>query len=361
MDFNQALACVMLVCFVAGAADYALGGRFGLSVEFENGLMTCGRLLLCMGGFMVLAPVIARVLGPVVAPFFRSFGADPSIFAGMLLANDAGGAVLAMELADSQQAGQFSGLIVGAMLGTTVMLTIPTTMGLATQEERPSMIYGILCGIITLPLGCLAGGFAAGFPASVVLPNTVPVLALSIFLLIVLLFLGAKVVPAFSAFGKVITGISLFGLACGAAESLLGLHLLPGMNTLNNVFPVVGGIAIYLAGTFVLLAVVRCVLAVPLAAVGRWLKINSTSVSALILALANALPPIMMSHDMDERGRMLNIAFIVSAGCLLGDHLAFTAQITPELCAAVLVGKAAAGVTAFGAAFILAPKLLKYG
>ena len=131
------------------------------------------------------------------------------------------------------------------------------------------------------------------------------------------------------------------------------------MNTLNNVFPVVGGIAVYLAGAFVLLAVVRRVLVVPLASMGRWLKINSTSVSALILALANALPPIMMSHDMDERGRMLNIAFIVSAGCLLGDHLAFTAQIAPELCAAVLVGKAAAGVTAFGAAFILAPKLLR--
>jgi len=321
--------------------------------------MTCGRLLLCMGGFMVLAPVIARVLGPVVAPFFRSFGADPSIFAGMLLANDAGGAVLAMELADSTQAGQFSGLIVGAMLGTTVMLTIPTTMGLAAPEERPSVIYGILCGIITIPLGCLAGGFAAGFPASVVLPNTVPVLVLSVFLLIALLFLGEKVVPAFSVFGRVITGISLFGLACGAAESLLGLRLLPGMSTLSDVFPVVGGIAIYLAGAFVLLAVVRRVLAAPLAAVGRGLKINPTSVSALILALANALPPIMMSHDMDERGRMLNIAFIVSAGCLLGDHLAFTAQMAPELCAAVVTGKAVAGVTAFAAAYFLAPRLLR--
>ena len=69
MDFNQILAVVMPVCFGLGAADYVLGGRFGLSVEFENGLMTCGRLLLCMGGFMVLAPELcaAVVIGKAVA------------------------------------------------------------------------------------------------------------------------------------------------------------------------------------------------------------------------------------------------------------------------------------------------------
>lgn len=167
-----------------GAADYAAGNRLGLGKEFEQGIMACGRLILCMAGFMVLAPLIAQKLGAVVSPLLRNVGMDPSILAGMLLANDAGGAALAMELAESEAAGLYSGLIVGSMLGTTVMLNIPTVMSFASREEHSAVIYGMLCGIITIPLGCLTGGLIAGFPVDMILINTVPVLMLSLFLLI---------------------------------------------------------------------------------------------------------------------------------------------------------------------------------
>ena len=52
-------------------------------------------------------------------------------------------------------------------------------------------------------------------------------------------------------------------------------------------------------------------------------------------------------------------AFLVSASCLLGDHLAFTAQTRGELCLAVLVGKTVGGVTAVLLANALAARLLK--
>ena len=208
-----------MLCFLAvGGADYLLDGRFGLGKEFEEGILTCGRLLLVMAGFMVLVPLIARGLGPVVSPLFHALGVDPSILAGMLLANDSGGLPLALELADTREAGLFSGLVVGSMLGTTVMLGIPTVMMFATQAERPAVIYGLLCGLVTIPLGCLAGGFAAGFSAELVLRNTVPVLVLSLVLLMLLLLLKERIVPAFSAFGKLMTAISIFGLVCGAAD-----------------------------------------------------------------------------------------------------------------------------------------------
>lgn len=359
MDLNQIITDVMLVFFALGAVDYVLDGRFGLSKEFEQGIMAAGRLTLCMAGFIVLAPLIAQQLGPVVAPFFRTFGVDPSMIAGMLLANDCGGAALAMELADSPEAGQFSGLIVGSMLGTVVMLSIPTLMSCATREERPSVIYGILCGIITIPLGCVAGGMAAGFPVGMVVRNTMPVLVLSLILLVLLLVLGEKIVPAFSAFGRLLVAVAIFGLTCGAVESLTGYAVFEGMETLDSVFPLVGGISIYLAGAFTLLAVVRRLFAKGLSAMGQALGINNTSVSALLLALANALPPIMMIHEMDDKGRMVNVAFLASASCIFGDHLAFTSQVAPELCIPVIVGKAAGGVAAFAAALLLAPKLLK--
>lgn len=359
MDLNQMITLVMLVFFVLGAVDYVLKNRFGLGKEFEQGIMAAGRLTLCMGGFIVLAPLIAQKLGPLISPVFRAVGVDPSMIAGMLLANDCGGAVLAMELADSPQAGQFSGLIVGSMLGTIVMLNIPTLMSFATQEERPSVIYGILCGIITVPLGCVVGGLVAGFSPNMVLKNTLPVLLLSLILLILLLALREKIVPAFSAFGRFLVAVAIFGLTCGAAESLTGYRVFDGMGTLDTVFPLVGGISLYLAGAFTLLAVARRLFAKGLSAIGQTLKINNTSVSSLLLSLANPMPTMMMIHEMDNKGRMLNVAFLSAAACILGDHLAYTAQVAPEMCVPVIAGKAVSGVVAFAVALFLAPKLLK--
>lgn len=349
----------MLAFFILGAIDYALEGRFGLRAEFENGIMAAGRLVLCMSGFIILAPLIAQQLGPVLTPFFRSLGIDPSMVAGMLLANDCGGAVLASELADSPEAGQFSGLIVASMLGTTIMLGIPSLMTYATDKERPSVIYGMVCGIITIPLGCIIGGFAAGFPSRLVLMNTLPVLVISLLLLVLLLVLGEKIVPVFTVLGRILIAINIFGLICGAVECLTGYAIFEGMDTLDTVFPIVGGIIIYLAGAFTLMAVIRRVFAKGLGAIGHLLNINDTSVSALLLSLANPIPPMMMIREMDEKGRILNIAFLISGSCALGDHLAFTAQIAPELCVPVILGKLAAGITAFAVALLLAPKLLK--
>lgn len=228
---TEIIKWMVLAFYVVGAIDYVLDNKFKLGPEFENGLMTAGRLMLCMSGFMVLAPLIVQTFGAAIAPFFRTFGADPSILAGILPVNDAGGSALAMELADISEAGLFNGLIVGAIMGTIVMLTIPTTIFCAHKNERPSVIYGILCGIITVPPGCLAGGFAAGFPAYVVLLNTFPVLVISVLMLI-----------------------------------------------LKD--RVVGGIAIFLAGAFTLMAVVRRIFDALLDKAGERLGINKTSVSA---------------------------------------------------------------------------------
>lgn len=67
----------------------------------------------------------------------------------------------------------------------------------------------------------------------------------------------------------------------------------------------------------------------------------------------------MMMHEMDEKGRMLNIAFLASVGCVVGDHLAYTSQVAPEMCVPVMIGKLVGGVAAFGVALVLALKLLK--
>jgi len=84
-----------MVFLALGAADYLLGGKLHIGKEFERGLSCAGKLFITMGGFLAISPVLAGWLAPVVSPFFRSIGADPSLLPGILLACDAGGAALA--------------------------------------------------------------------------------------------------------------------------------------------------------------------------------------------------------------------------------------------------------------------------
>ncbi len=356
---HTVISWAALIALFLGGADYLLDNRLGIGREFCEGIMSAGRLLLCMAGFMVLAPVLAKGLGPITAPFFRAFGADPSALAGLILANDSGGARLALALADSEVSGRFNGLIVGATMGTTVMFNIPLVMSYTDKEERPAAIYGLLAGIATVPLACLAGGYAAGFPSSVVLPNTLPVLVISIVLSVLLAVFKERIVFGFTILGKILQCVSLAGLVCGAIQLMTGLTPVAGMDTLETVFPVVGGIAMFLAGAFPLMALVRRVFSRALNLLGKFLGTNSTGVAGLLVSMANSLPALSMLHDMDDRGRMINVAFLVSASCMLGDHMAYTAQVAPELCGAVAFGKAVGGVTAVVLAAFLAPRLLK--
>lgn len=99
MSAHEILVAVMAAFAALGALDRIFGNRIGLGPEFENGILSLGSLALSMVGIISLAPVLAKVLRPVVVPVYRFLGADPAMFAGTILANDMGGASLAQELA----------------------------------------------------------------------------------------------------------------------------------------------------------------------------------------------------------------------------------------------------------------------
>ena len=116
MTFDQMIIWLMAIGTLIGGLDRLFGNKFGLGEQFEEGFNALGPLALGMVGIVTLAPVIANLLGPVIIPVFGWIGADPAMFA-IILANDMGGYPLAMELAQSEQAGLLSGLIVASMLG----------------------------------------------------------------------------------------------------------------------------------------------------------------------------------------------------------------------------------------------------
>ena len=353
MSFHEILIAVMAVFALLGAADRIFGNRWGLGKEFEEGILAMGSLALAMVGIVSLAPVLAALLKPVVVPVYAFLGADPAMFAGTILASDMGGGSLAMQMTEDPQAAMLGGVLTGSMLGATLVFTIPVAMGILKEEDRPAMAKGILCGIVTVPFGVLAGGLAAGFPLGMVLRNLIPIVLIAVLIALGLWKAERAMVRGFGLFGKIVVAVVTVGLVAAIVEELTGFVIIPGMAPISEGFATVGTIAIILAGAFPLVFVLTRLLRRPLMAVGRKLGINDAAAAGLIASLANSIATFGMVKDMNQRGKVVNIAFAVSAAFVFGDHLGFTAGFAPEMIGPMIIGKLAGGISAVAVAMFL--------
>ena len=353
MSGDQILIAVMAIFAVLGAADRILGNHLGLGPEFENGILAMGSLALAMVGIVSLAPVLASWLRPVVVPLYRFLGADPAMFAGTILACDMGGGSLAQEMTEDPRAALLGGVITGSMLGATVVFTIPVAMGILRPEDRPAMAKGILCGVVTIPVGVLVGGLAAGYPFMMVLRNLTPILIIGALIALGLWRAEEGMIRGFAVFGKIVVAVITAGLAAAIVEELTGFVLIPGMAPISEGFQTVGAIAIVLAGAFPLVYTVTKLLKKPLMAVGKLLGINDSAAAGLVACLANSIAAFEMVKDMNSRGKVVCIAFSVSAAFVFGDHLGYAAGFAPEILPAMIAGKLAGGVAAVAAALLL--------
>lgn len=356
MSAHEILIAVMAAFAVLGALDRIFGNRFGIGKEFEEGILAMGSLAMAMIGVITLAPVLAAILRPVVVPVFSLLGADPAMFAGSILACDMGGGALAAQMTSDADAALLGGVLTGSMLGATIVFTIPVAMGILEEEDRPAMAKGILCGIVTIPVGVLVGGLVAGFPIRMLLSNITPIVLIAALIALGLWKAENAMIRGFAAFGKGVVAVITAGLAASIVEELTGFVLIPGLAPISEGFETVGAIAIVLAGAFPLVFVLTKWLKKPLIRLGKLIGINETAAAGLVASLANSIATFGMVKDMDRRGKVVNIAFAVSAAFVFGDHLGFTAGFAPEMLPAMIVGKLAGGVSAVAVALWLTRK-----
>ena len=356
MSAHEILIAVMAVFAVLGAIDRIGGNKFGIGKEFEDGILAMGSLAIAMIGVITLAPVLAAILKPVVVPVFGLLGADPAMFAGTILACDMGGGALAVEMTTNTDAALLGGVLTGSMLGATIVFTIPVAMGILEEEDRPAMAKGILCGIVTIPIGVLVGGLVAGFDIGMVLRNLIPIVLIAALIALGLWKAEKAMIKGFAAFGKGVVAVITVGLAAAIVEALTGIALIPGMAPITEGFLTVGSIAIVLAGAFPLVFVLTRLLRRPLMKLGKWLGVNDVAAAGLVASLANSIATFGMVREMDKRGKIVNIAFAVSAAFVFGDHLGFTAGFAPEMMGAMIAGKLAGGISAVVVALWLTRK-----
>ena len=117
-----------------------------------------GQLALSMMGMIIVAPIIANLLSPFFDFVYDTFKIEPSIIPALIFANDMGGAPLAKEIAQNSTLGLFNAMIISSMMGATISFTIPLALNCLKKEKHKDFFIGLLCGIVTIPFGCIVAG-----------------------------------------------------------------------------------------------------------------------------------------------------------------------------------------------------------
>ena len=234
------------------------------------------------------------------------------------------------------------------------MFTIPVALGIINKEDQKFLATGVLAGVVTIPIGAFVGGLVAGFPVMMVLKNLIPIVIFAVLIAVGLWKFENAMIKGFTVFGKGVVIVITIGLAAAIIEKLTGLVVIPGMNPIGDAVAVVGDIAIVLAGAFPLVLVITKVFKKPLMAMGRLLKMNDIAAAGIVASLANSIPMFGMMKDMDDRGKIINVAFAVSAAFVFGDHLGFTAGFNSEMIFPMIVAKLTGGIAAVIVAIVIA-------
>jgi len=372
ISINSIIMMIMMIFMIVGAVDKIFGNKRGYGEQFDEGFNAMGPLAIAMAGVVAAAPVLAKLLGPIITPIYTAIGADASMFATTLLACDMGGYPLAMQLAADESIGNFAGLILGTMMGPTIVFTIPVALSIIKKEDRPYLGAGVLAGMITIPIGCIVGGLVMNmtpYKMSIgrILINLVPVIIIAALIVIGLWFAPSKMINGFNHFGNAITILITIFTAIAVFEYQTGIHF-PLLNLmvddgaggcpLEDGLLVCGQIAIVLIGAFPMVKWITKTFGGALKKVGGAMGIDENASAGLVANLANNIAMFNILGDMNPKGKLLNVAFAVSAAFVFGDHLGFTAGVNQEMIFPVIVGKLVAGITAMILANILAPKLL---
>ena len=375
ISINSVIIFIMMIFMLVGAIDKIRGNKKGYGEQFDEGFNAMGPLAASMAGVVAAAPVLAIILKPIIVPIYSLFGADASMFATTLLACDMGGYPLAIQLAgDNAAVGNFAGLILGTMMGPTLVFTIPVALSIIKKEDRPYLGAGIFAGMITIPIGCIVGGLVMNMTPYkmdiiAIIRNLIPVIIIAALIVVGLWFAPLKMINGFSKFGTGVTivitaftAIAVFEYQTGIKVPLLNIMVeadADGVVPLENGLLTCGIISIVLIGAFPMVLWITRTFGGALNALGKKFGMDEESSAGLVATLANNIAMFNIMDKMNPKGKLLNVAFAVSAAFVFGDHLGFTAGVNQDMILPMIIGKLVAGITAFIVANLLSGKLLE--
>lgn len=367
---SSVVMSILAIFVIVGLIDKLRGNKLGYGERFDAGFYAMGDLALAIVGIISISPVLLKIILPLISPLYNLIGASPAMFPGSLLALDMGGYALSVQMAgDNAAVGNLAGIIVASMMGITFCFTIPYALTMLDKKDHKLFAMGILLGIITLPIGCLLGGLTMNITSTPIgigelFLNLLPVFILAIIVALGLILKQELMLKIFAGFGKGMTFIATVSPGIAIFQYLTGLRL-PLFNLMVEENEALGGvplevglllvglIAIVLVGAFPMILFLNRRLGNVIAKFGKRTGINTESSTGLLTQLASSIPIWSVMGDMNNRGKLINIAFAVSGSFVLGDVLAFTGGANPEMVFPVIVAKLSGGILAIALTLFL--------
>lgn len=318
----------------------------------EEGFLFMGPTALSMAGMMCIIPVFSNLAEQFLKPLYQLTGIDPAMFGG-LLAIDMGGYQLARELAADSVVGGYAGIVVAATFGCTFIFTIPVGMRVIEKNDYSFFFKGISTGLAALPAGLLAGGMMCGLSVGQVLHQNAMILLLAALLLAGLKWKPEQLIRGLGIFASAMEVVITIGLMLGAVRYMTGISLIPGVYPIEEALKVVASIGIVMLGSLPAAEFLQRVLKRPFGWLGGKIGLNEVSIAGLFVGTVSVLPQLTMVKNMDQLGKIVNVAYIVSAASMFAAHIGFTLNEQPDLLEALIVSKMTGGIVAIVLAVIL--------
>lgn len=350
------ITTIVLIFAIIGAIDYLIGNKIGIGKEFEKGFLLFCPMALTMLGMIVIAPAIGVWLTPVFEVFYNLFGIDPSIIPASLFANDMGGMQLAQSLSKSDPIGNYNAFIVSSMMGCVISFTIPFALGIIKKEKHKEMFFGLLCGIITIPIGCFVAGITCGIGVLDLLINLLPLIIISVIIAVALIFVPKICIKCFAAFGFFMKALAITGLICAIFTFLTKIKICEHFDTFENGAFICANACVTLSGALPFMFLVSKILKKPFNKLGEKIGVNGVSTVALLGNMVTNATTFGLMDKMDKKGTVLNSAFAVSAAFTFGGHLAFTMAFDSSYVLPMIIGKLISGISALILALLLYKK-----
>jgi len=369
---------VIMACAVIGAVASIIDAESPLGREFLAGLHAIGYIFIPVAGIMAAIPYLSRFVDAAIGPAFLSVGADPAMAATSVIAVDMGGYQLAKTLALTTE-GWIMASITGFMAGATIIFTIPVGLAMLEKSDHKYMALGIMCGILSIPVGVLVSCLALTIMQINVRPeiaatgeathllaltmagvarNIAPLIVFCLVLATCLKMFPALMIRLFLGFGRALYAVITLVLVFSIVEYFTGFFtwafgswgfapIIADEEDQFRALEIAGYIGIMLAGAFPMVYLLQRFLAKPMERLGGRLGMSATGTAGLLAASANVLAMFRLVKDMPPRDKVLCIAYSVCAAFMFGDHLAFSANFQPTIILPLLLGKLSGGVVGF--------------
>lgn len=376
LNLNTVLISIITFFTVVGGIDLLRGNHHGYGVKLEEGFAAMCVLAIPIIGMMSLAPVLGLLLRPIASLLFSSVGASPAMLPAMFFSSDLGAYPLAIEMAGGDVSIQnYSGLLLGSMLGCTTCFTIPAGLRFVKKEKQVIFSLGIMIGLTTIPLGMIAGGWAMNHFSNVIdtpkiLINLIPVIAFSALTAVSLCFFLDVSIRCFEKFGKLVRVLAVIGVILAVFQYQTGIRIplfaamvepnpQTGLIPFEEALCALTSIGIVLTGAFPLTEFMSRHFKQCLTSLGKKLLLDENGIAGLLAGMANLVPMFSLFDRMNDRSILINAAFSVSASCVFGDFIGFTAGSDPTMIAPMVIGKLTGGLSAILVASYTAPRLFK--